>query len=151
MAAGYFSSTGFPRKTLRVNWGTASILIFIEMKRRRPRMENQQSTALTQWLGVPFGGALPAPFTSLSDLPLLIDWSSTSTDHHLNSTPYGTANFTTSVEVTGDLSPQAELLAMHRLSEKNGLHEQPVIRRSATYMAFATRQKILDPIPLIVA
>jgi hypothetical protein len=37
------------------------------------------------------------------------------------------------------------------ISEKNGLHEQPVIRRGATNMAFATRQKILDPIPLIVA
>jgi hypothetical protein len=37
------------------------------------------------------------------------------------------------------------------ISEKNGLHEQPVIRRSATNMAFTTGQKILDPIPLIVA
>jgi len=37
------------------------------------------------------------------------------------------------------------------ISEKNGFDEQPVIRRSATNMAFATRQKILDPIPLIVA
>ena len=37
------------------------------------------------------------------------------------------------------------------ISEKNGLHELPVIRRSASNMAFATRQKILDPIPLIVA
>jgi hypothetical protein len=37
------------------------------------------------------------------------------------------------------------------ISEKNGLYEQPVIRRSATNMAFSTRQKILDPIPLIIA
>jgi hypothetical protein len=37
------------------------------------------------------------------------------------------------------------------ISEQNGLHEQPVIRRSATNMAFTTGQKILDPIPLIVA
>ena len=37
------------------------------------------------------------------------------------------------------------------IPEKNGLHEQPVIRRCATNMAFATGQKILDPIPLIVA
>jgi hypothetical protein len=37
------------------------------------------------------------------------------------------------------------------ISEKNGLHEQPVIRCSATNMAFTTGQKILDPIPLIVA
>ena len=37
------------------------------------------------------------------------------------------------------------------ISEKNGLHEQPVIRRSATDMAFTAGQKILDPIPLIVA
>jgi len=37
------------------------------------------------------------------------------------------------------------------ISEKNRLHEQPVIRRSATNMAFTTGQKILDPIPLIVA
>jgi hypothetical protein len=37
------------------------------------------------------------------------------------------------------------------ISEKNGFHEQPVIRRSATHMAFTTGQKILDPIPLIVA
>ena len=37
------------------------------------------------------------------------------------------------------------------ISEQNGFHEQPVIRRSASDMAFATGQKILDPIPLIVA
>ncbi len=37
------------------------------------------------------------------------------------------------------------------ISEKNSFHEQPVIRRRATNMAFTTGQKILDPIPLIVA
>jgi hypothetical protein len=37
------------------------------------------------------------------------------------------------------------------ISEQNRFHEQPVIRRSATNMTFAARQKILDPIPLIVA
>ena len=36
------------------------------------------------------------------------------------------------------------------ISEQNGFHEQPVIRRSASDMAFAAGQKILDPIPLIV-
>src|SRR4029077_10788383 len=33
---------------------------------------------------------------------------------------------------------------------QNGFNEQPVIRRRASDMAFATRQNILDPIPLIV-
>jgi hypothetical protein len=33
---------------------------------------------------------------------------------------------------------------------QNGLDEQPIIRRRAANMAFAARQKILDPIPLIV-
>ena len=37
------------------------------------------------------------------------------------------------------------------ISVQNGLHEQPVIRRSAPDMAFTAGQKILDPIPLIVA
>ena len=34
---------------------------------------------------------------------------------------------------------------------QNGFNEQPVIRRSTSDMAFATRQNILDPIPLVVA
>ena len=33
---------------------------------------------------------------------------------------------------------------------QNRLDEQPIIRRRAADMAFAARQKILDPIPLIV-
>src|SRR5215471_3121271 len=36
-------------------------------------------------------------------------------------------------------------------SEENRLDEQSVIRRGASHMAFAAGQKILDPIPLIVA
>jgi hypothetical protein len=37
------------------------------------------------------------------------------------------------------------------ISVENGFDEQPVIRRRAPNMAFAARQKILDPIPLVVA
>src|SRR5450759_1510618 len=37
------------------------------------------------------------------------------------------------------------------ISVQNGFDEQPIIRRRAPDMAFAARQKILDPIPLIVA
>src|SRR6202011_4386990 len=37
------------------------------------------------------------------------------------------------------------------ISEQNGFHEQPVIRRSAPDMALTAGQNILDPIPLIVA
>jgi hypothetical protein len=33
---------------------------------------------------------------------------------------------------------------------QNGFNEQPVIRRRASDMAFATRRNILDPIPLVV-
>ena len=36
------------------------------------------------------------------------------------------------------------------ISVQNGLDEQPIIRRRAADMALAARQKILDPIPLIV-
>src|SRR5262249_37229185 len=36
-------------------------------------------------------------------------------------------------------------------SEENRFDEQSVVRRSPSHMAFAARQKILDPIPLIVA
>jgi hypothetical protein len=34
---------------------------------------------------------------------------------------------------------------------QNCFNEQPIIRRRASDMAFATRQNILDPIPLVVA
>jgi hypothetical protein len=34
---------------------------------------------------------------------------------------------------------------------QNGFNEQPVIWRRASNVAFATRQDILDPIPLVVA
>src|SRR5229473_5299843 len=34
---------------------------------------------------------------------------------------------------------------------QNGFNEQPVTRRRASDVAFATRQNILDPIPLVVA
>ena len=37
------------------------------------------------------------------------------------------------------------------VSVQNGFDEQPIIRRSAPDMAFAARQKVLDPIPLVVA
>jgi len=36
-------------------------------------------------------------------------------------------------------------------SEENRFDEQSIIRRSASHMAFAAGQKILDPIPLIIA
>jgi hypothetical protein len=36
------------------------------------------------------------------------------------------------------------------ISVQNRLDEQPIVRRCAADMAFAARQKILDPIPLIV-
>jgi hypothetical protein len=36
-------------------------------------------------------------------------------------------------------------------SVQNGFNEQPVIWRRASDIAFATRQNILDPIPLVVA
>jgi hypothetical protein len=34
---------------------------------------------------------------------------------------------------------------------QNGFNEQPVIRRRTSDMAFAPRQNILDPIPLVIA
>jgi hypothetical protein len=37
------------------------------------------------------------------------------------------------------------------ISVENGFHEQPIVRRCAPDMAFAAGQKILDPIPLVVA
>ena len=61
-----------------------------------------------------------------------------------------------SVEALVDDFPISEALRKiapwdaRSISEKNGLHEQPVIRRSTTNMAFTAGQKILDPIPLIV-
>jgi hypothetical protein len=37
------------------------------------------------------------------------------------------------------------------ISVQNGFHEQSIVGSGATDMAFATGQKILDPIPLVVA
>ena len=37
------------------------------------------------------------------------------------------------------------------ISEENGVGEQPIIGRGAADMAFAAGQKILDPLPLVVA
>ena len=37
------------------------------------------------------------------------------------------------------------------ISEKNGFDEQTVIRRRASDMTFTAGEKILDPIPLVVA
>ena len=37
------------------------------------------------------------------------------------------------------------------ISVQNSFDEQPIVRRSASHMAFATGQKILDPVPLVVA
>jgi hypothetical protein len=37
------------------------------------------------------------------------------------------------------------------ISVQNSFNEQSVVGRSAAYVAFATRQKILDPVPLVVA
>ena len=50
-------------------------------------------------------------------------------------------------EALGKIAPRDA----RSISEKNGLNEQPIIRCSATNMAFTTGQKILDPVPLIVA
>jgi hypothetical protein len=36
-------------------------------------------------------------------------------------------------------------------SVKNGFDEQPIIFRRAAHVSFTSRQKILSPIPLIVA
>ena len=36
------------------------------------------------------------------------------------------------------------------IAVQNSFDEQPIIRRSAAHMSFAARQKILDPLPLIV-
>ena len=35
--------------------------------------------------------------------------------------------------------------------EKNGLHKQPIVGRRAAHMSFSAGQKILDPIPLVIA
>ena len=37
------------------------------------------------------------------------------------------------------------------ISVQNGFDKQSIVRRRASHMAFAARQKILDPIPLVVA
>jgi len=37
------------------------------------------------------------------------------------------------------------------ISVHNGVDEQPIIRRRAADMAFAAGQKVLDPIPLVIA
>src|ERR1700693_547314 len=37
------------------------------------------------------------------------------------------------------------------ISVENGFDEQPIVRRSATDMAFTAGQKILDPLPLVVS
>jgi hypothetical protein len=37
------------------------------------------------------------------------------------------------------------------ISVQNSFNEQSVVRSSAAHVAFATRQKILDQVPLVVA
>jgi len=37
------------------------------------------------------------------------------------------------------------------IAVQNGFDEQSIVRRSASHMAFSARQKILDPLPLVVA
>jgi hypothetical protein len=37
------------------------------------------------------------------------------------------------------------------IAVQNGFDEQPIVRRSASHMAFSAWQKILDPVPLVVA
>ena len=51
------------------------------------------------------------------------------------------------IEALGKIAPWDA----RSISEKNGLDEQPIIRFSATNMAFTTGQKILDPVPLVVS
>jgi hypothetical protein len=50
-------------------------------------------------------------------------------------------------ETLGEIAPRNA----GSISVENGLDEQSVIRRRAANMAVAARQKILDPIPLVVA
>ena len=37
------------------------------------------------------------------------------------------------------------------IAVQNGFDKQPIVRRRASHMAFAAGQKILDPVPLVVA
>ena len=62
-----------------------------------------------------------------------------------------------SVEALVDDLPVAEALGQiaprdtGSKPEKNSFDEQPIVRRSAAHMAFAARQNVFDPIPLVVA
>jgi hypothetical protein len=76
-------------------------------------MLGQQSTALTQWSGEPSGGQLLTPFITPSS-QLHFDWNTAvlDEDEEFLSAPFGLARFKTSVEVTGELSPQAQVHAL---------------------------------------
>jgi hypothetical protein len=50
-------------------------------------------------------------------------------------------------EALGEIAPRNA----SAISVQDGFDEQSIIRRSAPDMAFAAGQKILDPIPLVVA
>ena len=50
-------------------------------------------------------------------------------------------------ETVGQIAPRNA----GAISVENGFDEQPVIRRCAADMTLAAGQKILDPIPLVVA
>ena len=62
-----------------------------------------------------------------------------------------------SVEALVDDLPVAEALGQitprntGSKPEKNSFDEQPIVRRRAAHMAFAARQNVFDPIPLVVA
>ena len=62
-----------------------------------------------------------------------------------------------SVEALVDALPVAEALGQitprdtGSKPEKNSFDEQPIVRRRAAHMAFAARQNVLDPIPLVIA
>jgi len=61
------------------------------------------------------------------------------------------------IEALIDNLPVAETLGQiaprdaSPVSVQDGLDEQPIVGRRASYMAFPAGQKILDPVPLVVA
>ena len=49
-----------------------------------------------------------------------------------------------------DVAEQCERSNVAVAEGENGLDEQQIVRRSASHVAFAGRQEILDPLPLVV-
>src|SRR5262245_51394535 len=76
-------------------------------------MPNPPSTSLIPWLGAPSVGALSPLFTS--DLDQQFQWHWPQVHEAANDETSGVANFLTTVEVTGELSPQASQVTLCRL------------------------------------